>query len=196
MESEAQQVSSWMTSLPEFRATIKAETPFEAVSDIIPPSDESVIWGTDPSKRPLTFNELRKFVAELDLRQFGLKRSDTLCTAIPNGPEAAVSFMAFMTQCVFAPLNPALTVPEIEFELHDLPAAAMIVMRGDAKAALVEECCKANNVPVIHMEPSDRIAGLFTLSGPPASRPSAFPTKAADLGLVLHTSARAPPPPL
>ncbi|KAH8071695.1 ligase [Aureococcus anophagefferens] len=33
-------------------------------------------------------------------------------------------------RCVFAPLNPQLTAPEIEFELEDLPAHAMILMEA------------------------------------------------------------------
>ena len=103
VESEARQLRSWLSqsvppsSLPAFQSAIKAETAFQAVHDLIPALNDRAIWGTpDPvsgaTKQPMTFNALREFIAATDLRQFGLKRDDVICTAIPNGPEAAVRF--------------------------------------------------------------------------------------------------------
>ena len=96
------------------------------------------------------------FAAALDLRAFGLARADTLCAAIPNGPEAAVCFWAFSAQCVYAPLNPALTAAEIDFELADLPAHALVVMRdaaaGAAAASRITTSC------LLYTSPSPRDA--------------------------------------
>ena len=94
-----------------------------------------------------------------------------------------------MNQCVFAPLNPALTVAEIEFELYDLPAAAMITLAGDSKAATVNECCRQHKVPVITMTASGSLLGRFTLTGKVVPTPPAITTTTpSDLALVLHTS--------
>jgi len=177
------------TSLQPFQSTITSETSFAAVADIIPASDGVAIYQAEPGRKPLTFSQLKEFAASIDLAQYGLSRDMVICTAIPNGPEAAVCFWALTGRCVFAPLNPALTVPEIEFELTDLPAAAMIVQVGDDKAAAVKECCKKAGVPVIELTPSTETVGLFTMSGPTVtSPPSIAATAAEDLALVLHTS--------
>ena len=108
---------------------VTAPAAFAALHDIVSAGDEPAIYADrGVAKEPLTYSALKAFIAALDLRRFGIGRTDTLCTAIPNGPEAAVCFLAFTSQCVFAPLNPALTTTEIEFELHDLPAHTMVVM--------------------------------------------------------------------
>ena len=108
---------------------VTAPAAFAALHDIVSAGDEPAIYADrGVAKAPLTYSALKDFIAALDLRRFGIGRTDTLCTAMPNGPEAAVCFLAFTSQCVFAPLNPALTTTEIEFELHDLPAHTMVVM--------------------------------------------------------------------
>ena len=106
---------------------VTAPTAFAALHDIVSAGDEPAIYADrGVAKEPLSYSALKDFIAALDLRRFGIGRTDTLCTAMPNGPEAAVCFLAFTSQCVFAPLNPALTTTEIEFELHDLPAHTMV----------------------------------------------------------------------
>ena len=131
---------------------VTAPAAFAALHDIVSAGDEPAIYADrGVAKAPLTYSALKAFIAALDLRRFGIGRTDTLCTAMPNGPEAAVCFLAFTSQCVFAPLNPALTASEIEFELHDLPAHTMIVMEttGQAEARareLVVQCCERNRV--------------------------------------------------
>ena len=46
------------------------------------------------------------------------------------GPEALTAFLAFSLACTYAPLNRALTEAELVFEFEDLPAKALVVMRG------------------------------------------------------------------
>jgi len=67
-----------------------------------------------------------------------------LCTAIPNGPEAAVCFFAFALRCTFAPLNIGLSRDEYEFEFTDLPAKALVVQE---KESLSEEDQKNVRMP-------------------------------------------------
>ena len=173
---------------------VDAPTPFTALHDIISDGDQPAIYADrDLGKEPLTFSALKAFIDALDLRQYGIGRTDTLCTAMSNGAEAAVCFLAFTAQCVFAPLNPALTVAEIEFELHDLPAHTMIVMDSSREAEvrarqLVVACCERNSVPVLTLLPDPKVAGLFRLDGQTVAAPPAAPTDPGDLALVLHTS--------
>ena len=178
-------------SLAAFQSSIIAETPFQAVADIIPLSDAKAIYASEAStgKHALTFSELKEFVTSMDLARFGLTREKVICTSMPNGPEAAVCFWALAGRCVFAPLNPNLTMAEVQFELTDLPAAAMITLAGDAKATMVKGCCAQAGVTVIELTPSRTTVGLFTLSGAEVpTPPTAEPTRPSDLALVLHTS--------
>ena len=185
-------------ALRTFQATIKAD-PFTELADLIPSGPEPVIYTDLPGnsrQKPLTFDRLKAFVAEFDVRRFGLKRTDTLCTAIPNGPEACVCFWAVSSQCVFAPLNPNLTIPEVEFELEDLPCHTMLVLREYeemtaivAKTKQVVECCGRFNVPVVQIVRDPSWVGLFRLDGTTMPTPMpAAPTLGDDLALVLHTS--------
>ncbi|KAH8057009.1 ligase [Aureococcus anophagefferens] len=170
--------------LAEFKKTIVASTEWEAFADLVVASERDAFLSADTPVEsrpgPLTHGRLRAFVDALDLNErFGLKRTDN---------------------CVFAPLNPQLTAPEIEFELEDLPAHAMILMearlpaqKGNAlyeSPKLVLECCDANSVPVITLLPDASVAGLFTLDSELSKTPGPAVPKATkdDLALVLHTS--------
>ncbi|CAE7023621.1 GIP [Symbiodinium sp. KB8] len=95
--------------------------------DLIPSSDAPFLHATD-GRRPLSLKELKEFVTSDQVEVLGLGREDRLCTAIPNGPEAAVCFFAFALRCTFAPLNIGLSRDEFEFEFTDLPAKAGHVM--------------------------------------------------------------------
>lgn len=184
--------------LTSFQASISA-TPLEAVDELIIAGPEPALFTDQPAnaaQQPCTLAHLRAFVDNFDLRRFGIDRSDTVCTAIPNGPEAAVCFWAIANQCVFAPLNPNLTLPEIEFELEDLPCHTMIVMDEEGgrsgaptSASLVAASCASHGVPVLRMVRDPLVVGLFTLVGAPATAPPPFLQPRADeLALVLHTS--------
>ncbi|KAL1498693.1 hypothetical protein AB1Y20_014004 [Prymnesium parvum] len=181
-----------------FQASIKAE-PVQSLATLIGEGDDPVFFSDLPpnaAQRPLTFSRLKAFVRAFDVRRFGLTRTDTLCTSMANGPEAAVCFWAVAEQCVYAPLNPSLTAAEVEFELEDLPCHTMLVLREDDDAsaaalrtATVRECCERFGVPLVTMERDATWCGLFQLLGKEvAAPPPPFPTRAEDLALVLHTS--------
>ena len=122
-------------SVGTFQRTVIAETPFTAVADIITQVDGHNAICVDSTQmgvvkaEPLSFAQLRKFIAEFSLARFGIGRDDVVCTSIRNGPEAALCFWAITGQCTFAPLNPNLTAPEVDFELTDLPCHTMLLLK-------------------------------------------------------------------
>ena len=69
------------------------------------------------------------------LRRFGVGPRDVVAMVVPNGPEAATSFLAVASHAVSAPLNPAYTEAELAFYLDDLGAKLVIVPAGGGEAA-------------------------------------------------------------
>jgi len=188
-----------MSELDQFRKSITAPTPFKSLVDLIPTADKVMMYADELStknRQPLKYPQLQSFIQGMDLRKYGIGREDTVCTAMPNGSEAATCFWALADQCVFAPLNPALTVAEIEFELLDLPCHTMIMMKEPEKyyanapsSAIIEESCKKFNVQVLWLTPDPQTVGLFTLSGGDGRKAADKDECAAEhLALVLHTS--------
>jgi len=171
--------------------------------DLMPDSDAPFLHATD-GRKPLSLKALKAFCISDEVEVLGLERTDRLCTAIPNGPEAAVCFFAFALRCTFAPLNIGLSRDEYEFEFLDLPAKALVVQD---KGTLSEEdqthtgnavgvARKAKVEKMLELFPSKDIAGLFTLKKHTAGRPlkgaplgnPLTSVKRDDLALVLHTS--------
>mmetsp|Transcript_114620 Transcript_114620/g.331184 ORF Transcript_114620/g.331184 Transcript_114620/m.331184 type:complete len:578 (-) Transcript_114620:246-1979(-) len=171
--------------------------------DLLPDTDTPFLHSTD-GRKPLSLKALKAFCVSDEVEVLGLERTDRLCTAIPNGPEAAVAFLAFSLRCTFAPLNIGLSRDEYEFEFVDLPAKALVVQDKDT---LTEEeqahtgnaigvARKAKVEKLLELFPSKETAGLFTLKkhtagrplkGDPMGNPLAS-VKREDLALVLHTS--------
>jgi len=171
--------------------------------DLLPDNDKPAILAMD-GRKPLSYNKLKQFIASDACEVLGLKREDRLCTAIPNGPEAAVCFLAFSLRCTFAPLNIGLNRDEFEFEFVDLPAKALVIQNKDSmdeeeqKAAgnALGVARKAKVEKLLELTPSKDVAGLFTLAKHAAGRPlkgdalgnPLLTVKRNDLSLVLHTS--------
>ena len=187
--------SALSAEVAAFQNSIKAPRPFAAVSDLIADAPgKTAVYANplkDDGKKPLSFEALKSFCSSFDLSQFGIGRDKVVCTAIPNGPEAAVCFWSISKHCVFAPLNPGLTVPEVEFELTDLPCHTMILMDNDKSNAAegIISACATNNVSVLRLVPDKQTVGLFTLV-PQGPVTAVAPTQvaASDVALVLHTS--------
>jgi hypothetical protein len=144
-------------------------------------------------RAPLTFRRLRSFIDELDLGRLGLGHASRLCISVPNGPEAAVIFLASCIYTTSAPLNVLLSAAEVAFEFEDLPAAACIVQRGEDNAVVLEECARMG-VPAIELVPSLTYVGEFTLE-PLITKGSTLPGAIAreagarsDVALVLHST--------
>ena len=186
---EAADSDALLAEVAAFQASIAAPTPFTAVSDLIADGGDNAALYDRAGRQPLTFAQLRRFSSGFSLRRFGISRDSVVCTAIPNGAEAAVCFWAISRECVFAPLNPGLTVPEVEFELTDLPCHTMILMDGDrsANTAAIVAACDRHGVNVLRLVPNETTVGLFELEGTTSEAPSSE-VQRSDLALVLHTS--------
>jgi len=171
--------------------------------DLMPDSEAPFLHCTD-GRKPLSLKQLKEFIVSDKVEVLGLGREDRLCTAIPNGPEAAVCFFVFALRCTFAPLNISLSRDEYEFEFNDLPAKALVVQSKDSlseedqknsgNAISVARKCKVEKL--LELVPSKEFAGLFDLAKHAAGKPlkgdamgnPLTSVKREDLALVLHTS--------
>src|SRR5713226_5389257 len=117
--------------------------PILTISALLAEPDACALALADTLRRGLTYAELRALAGRTHqiLNQSGLKAHDTVAVALRNGPETAALFIALMTYCRVAPINPGYTQNEIAFALRDLHASA-IITSGDVPEALraAEEC--------------------------------------------------------
>eukprot|EP00403_Amphidinium_massartii_P041626 CAMPEP_0178439384 /NCGR_PEP_ID=MMETSP0689_2-20121128/36127_1 /TAXON_ID=160604 /ORGANISM="Amphidinium massartii, Strain CS-259" /LENGTH=578 /DNA_ID=CAMNT_0020061909 /DNA_START=55 /DNA_END=1791 /DNA_ORIENTATION=+ len=171
--------------------------------DLIPDLEGPFMHSCD-ARKPLTFKALKEFIVSDEVDVPGMKREDRLCTAIPNGPEAAVAFLAFSLRCTFAPLNIGLSRDEFEFEFIDLPAKCLVVQNKESltedeqtkSGNAVSVARKAKVEKLMELKPSADVCGLFSLTKHAACRKlegeklgNPLPSlKREDLALVLHTS--------
>ncbi|MBT9312781.1 AMP-binding protein [Leptothoe kymatousa] len=154
---------------------------------IIQALDEQCI---SPNRSNLLFKGLYEQVITVvgQLRGFGINRNDRVAVALPNGPEAAVAFLAISSGATYAPLNPNYRAPEYEFYLKDLAAKALIVQPGVAAPA--KDVAQQLGIPVIELLPRlDAAAGIFELSIPTSTVPETPDfAEPDDTALILHTS--------
>ena len=85
-----------------------------------PPRDLS-----DGSKQraPLSYARLAALMdaSPQMLADVGIGRTDRLCSALPNGPEAASAFLVLSLSCVYAPLNARSPKPSLPSSLTTFP---------------------------------------------------------------------------
>ncbi len=135
----------------------------------------------------LTFAELRDQIDRLagQLNALGVGRGDRVGIVLPNGPEAAIAFLAVASCATAAPLNSAYKEEEFRFYLDDLGAKALITLPDDATAAHA-----AASESTLRLAWTGT-AGAFSLQHAGAEvEPIASPNFATadDIALVLHTS--------
>ena len=143
-----------------------------------------------PGTKPLDYRSLRGHVAKVvtALSGFGIGAEDRVAIVLPNGPHSASAFVSIAAGATVAPLNPSYRSDEFSFFLRDLKARALVLMAGvdtPARAVALDHC-----IPVIELEPSKQIAGLFEFR-PQSSTSlgkSDGPGTSQDTALVLHTS--------
>ncbi|NES04122.1 MAG: AMP-binding protein, partial [Okeania sp. SIO2F4] len=180
---------------------IAASVEFQTWSDLLPGTDEPAIYSTD-GRKPLTHAQLKDFVKSppdnASLSYLGIKITDRVCAATPNGPEAATLFLSLAQQCVFAPISTSLTEKQVQFELEDLGAVALVLQRGEANStenAKLKACAESLGVRVIELIPDASVCGLFTLEEVTTNKENHQPITGDDnkptrdhVALVLHTS--------
>jgi oxalate---CoA ligase len=142
--------------------------------------------------RPLRYGEVRALVRRTvaELNAMGIGRGDRVATLISNGPEAAAAFVALSAGAAAAPLGLALRAAELEFDLVDLRAKALVVEEGIEHEG--REVAARLGIPIVELRPTPgHGAGSFKLVAPAgmAARPACGGfAEADDVALVLHTS--------
>ena len=97
-----------------------------SVSAARAPESEAV---ESPGRPALTFAQLIAQIGGVgaELRRRGVGPTDAVASILPNGPEAALVFLAVSSVARCAPLNPAYGGSELEFYLGDLDAKHLII---------------------------------------------------------------------
>ena len=137
----------------------------------------------------LSYDELRATVASLRyrMRALGVGTEDRIAIVVPNGPAAAMAFLAAAITGCAAPLNPRYRADELRFYLEDLGASVLITGESGGEAAGE---AAGENVLRLRMqgtlETFELVPEPGTRTGPPSGE-SAAPG-ADDVALVLHTS--------
>ncbi|MFN7996156.1 MAG: acyl--CoA ligase [Bryobacteraceae bacterium] len=123
----------------------------------------------------VTYGNLRQQVRDLacGLYQAGIRRGDRVATALPNGLDAIVAFLAASAAGTAAPLNPGYKFEEFCFYLDDTRAKVLIVPPGDGSEA--KRAAEQAGIRVLTPE-------MPTGAG---TEPQPAPD---DVALVLHTS--------
>ncbi len=122
----------------------------------------------------VTYADLRRRVRTMaaGLRAAGIGRGDRVATALPNGLDAIVAFLAASAAGTAAPLNPGYKFEEFCFFLGDTRAKMLMVPRedgGEARRAAEE-------------------AGIAVVTPDIGDSGAAPVADAEDIALVLHTS--------
>ncbi len=141
-----------------------------------------------PDCTPLSYRRLYRHIDDIGrvLRAKGIGRDDRLAVVMPNGPELAVAIVAGATNAACASINPAYSAEELDRYFADLRPRALIVPVGvDGPARRVAQ---ARGVPVFDLTPTGEAAGLFTLAGTAAGKPSSDPIGPGTTALFLFTS--------
>lgn len=137
--------------------------------------------------RSLTYGQLQQQVRTVveQLKGFGINPGDRVATALPNGLETIITFLAAATAATAAPLNPAYKLDEFRFYLTDTLARALIVPpkgMSEAREAAGDEAT------ILETDfAADGQLQLRSVSRNSAS--SARPDRPAEeIALILHTS--------
>jgi acyl-CoA synthetase (AMP-forming)/AMP-acid ligase II len=141
-----------------------------------------------PDCPPLSYRRLYRHIDDIGriLRTKGIGRDDRLAVLMPNGPELAVAIVAVAANAACASINPAYSAEEFDRYLADLkPRALVLAAKVDSPARRVAQ---ARGVPVFDLTPTGEAAGLFTLAGAAAGKPSSDPVGPGATALFLFTS--------
>ena len=137
---------------------------FTSLLDLLPSTDTPAVIPVD-ARAPCTHARLRRFVEEIGpvFWRHYVGRNDRVAILLPNGPELAVAFVAVLSYCTCAPLNPANTPQEIMGELKNVGARAMIIMAGEDNDELMT-IAEQLDIRVLEATVApDDCAGIFTL---------------------------------
>jgi len=132
----------------------------------------------------IQYGELRAQVGLLqrELSGLGVGAQDRVAIVLPNGPSAAIAFLAAASRAAAAPLNPKYRESEFEFYLSDLSPRLVLVSEETSDAALA--AAESTGAPIATLSGPP---GKLSFGVDPASDLVDTP-RPADPGLFLHTS--------
>ncbi len=135
-----------------------------------------------PRRAPLTYGALwqqaRVLASRLD--SAGAASGTAVATVLPNGPEAALAFLAVASRGICVPLNAALPAEEMRFYLEDTRARYLVLEKDSDHP--VRQTARDLGLTVVEIEAADVVP-----APPPAGMPAFFPDP-GDIALILHTS--------
>ena len=137
-----------------------------------------------PDGAALDYRGLRVVVDSLgrELTSYGVGARDRVAISVPNGPIAAIAFLACASRAAAAPLNPKYRESEFEFYLQDLNPRLLIVAADSGDAVLAAAATVGVTVATI-----SGTVGELTLGRKSDEDVEDWPA-VADAGLLLHTS--------
>ena len=157
----------------------------------------------------LSHDELRATLARLreQMRAVGVGVGDRIAIVLPNGPSAALAFLAAAVTGCAAPLNPRYRAEELRFYIEDVGARVLITGESGGEAAHeaagdeVLRLRTQGSLDALELVPDDRHSGgacaadLSRGRNPVTSSSHRAATSSAtadptpdDVALVLHTS--------
>ena len=139
-----------------------------------------------PDGVTLSYGQLRGQVEHLagQLSALSVGRGDRVAFVLPNGPAAAIVFLAVASCATAAPLNPAYREEEFRFYMDDLGAKALVTLPNDAAPAHAAAPPQTRRLTLIG-EPGALTLALDGQEVAPETPRYAGPD---DVALVLHTS--------
>ncbi len=149
--------------------------------------EEPAFVGTDFA--PLSYWELQRQIDEVRscLRQAGFDRNARIAVGIAGSADAAWTIVTIACSAAAVPLDPKLTIAEVERCLLILRPSAVIVLRGISSAAL--RVAEQHGIPIIDASPTQLGKLGLKLTAPRIG--SACPPDDPDPNapaFILHTS--------
>lgn len=163
---------------------------YQCIHDFAAQTPEAIaIMGVDGER--FTFAELNAALEKVavGLKERGVTKEDRLAMVFPEGPGAALAFLALSMAGVCAPLNPGYQKRDFEFYLDDLLPKAVVLPEGlDLPVIAVAE---ARGIPVWRLRiPSASQPNTVELLGndAPSGSTSLDTPNAGAVAMILHTS--------
>jgi len=161
---------------------------FNTIGQLLSNRAEDAIAISAPDRAPMSYSMLASLVEKISgaLVSAGIGKSDKVAFVLPNGPEAATTFLGVANCAVAAPLNPAYKEDEFAFYMGDLDARLLICADASGPAA---RAALSLDIPISVISTTRyHLAGDFSLDLAPGAPYPLASAEPDDVALVLHTS--------
>src|SRR5260370_5004841 len=114
------------------------------IRDLLAVGEASRIAIADQSGAGVTYQELRSMIQQTHrfLANRGIRKTDVVAVALKNDPQNAILFLALVSYCRVAPLNPAYLAGEIEFTLLGVSARPLVTAGELPEASTAPSRCE------------------------------------------------------